>query len=315
MKKKNIILTLAMVLGFSSSFIISAIGIDDPDYTETIPPGSYLYFMFNLNAGDILTIEFEVIAGGNKDIDLYIKNSNGDTIENYGRVISGTIHFNAPYDDDFKVYFSNTFSLITSKTVEISFDITYAKSIIIYSPKSTDTFDNGYNEISWSTTGNINYVRIELYKGAIFSEVIDTMEYNDGSYSWYLSSSDTYDGSNYRIKLSDYYDDSIYTFSDYFTIEIEPLSNSDNSGVQLFWWLLIFSSIGVASVVAIALIYRYRKRTPNEIISIEKDTPVKDKSVKLQEKELVKITYCSSCGVEILDKISAFCPKYGAPIK
>ena len=77
-KNRNAILTLLTIFVLFPFFINSAIAIEDPDYTETISPGSALYFNFNLDEGDTLTIEFEVISGGNKDIDLYIENSNGD---------------------------------------------------------------------------------------------------------------------------------------------------------------------------------------------------------------------------------------------
>lgn len=310
-----------MVFGLVSLFVFPSVAIEDPDYTETISAGSRLYFNIDLDAGDILTIEFEVIAGGNKDIDLYIKNSNGVTIEDYGRLISGTIYFNAPYDDEFSIYFSNTFSTFTSKTVEISFDITYAKSISIYNPRSTDVFDNGYNQISWTTTGDISYVRIELYIGNTFLEVIETWEYNDGSYSWYLSSSDTYDGSNYRIRLSDYYDDSIYVFSDYFTIEIDPRDYDTADTPNYFWNILVFIVIPIVAIILvitipIIFIRRRKKKIPKEIIPITREIPVKEEPKKeVKEREISGRIFCSSCGEEILDKTGDFCSKCGAPIK
>jgi len=315
-KNRSVILTLLTIFILFPFFINSAIAIEDPDYTETISPGSALYFNFNLDAGDTLKIEFEVIAGGNKDVDFYIENSNNVQIEDYGRVISGTIYFIAPSDDTFRIYFSNSFSIITSKTVEISFDITYAKSITIYSPRSTDLFENDCNDIQWTTTGDINQVRIELYIGNTFLEVINPQTYNDGSYSWCLSSSDTYDGSNYRIRISDYYDGSIYDYSEYFTIEIEQRDSGVHTQLT-FLGVLLFIIIPVVAVltIAVVLIHRRRKRIPKEIIPITREVPVKEEPVKSQERELPRITYCSSCGAEILDKTGDFCSTCGAQIK
>jgi len=273
-----------------------------------------LYFSFNLDEGDTLTIEFEVILGGNKDIDLYIENSNGVKVADYGRVITGTIYFNAPSYDTFRVYFSNSFSIITSKTVEISFDITYAKSITIHSPRSTDLFENGCNDIHWTTIGSILSVRIELYIGPSFSEVITEMTHNDGSFAWCLSSGDIYDGSNYRIRISDYYDNSIYTFSDYFTIEIEQ-GDSDDVFIPIFLTVLLLLIIPAVLTIAVVLIHRRRKQIPKEIIPITREIPVKEELVKTQESKLPRITYCSSCGAEILDKTGDFCSKCGAPFK
>lgn len=312
MRKRNIFLVLIMIMGFSSLFICSNVAIDNPDYTETIPAGSYLYFNIGLDVGDILTIEFEVIAGGNKDIDLYIKNSDGYTVQDYGRVISGTIYFTAPYDDTFSIYFSNSFSTFTSKTVEINFDITYAKSISIYSPRSTDLFTNGYNQISWTTTGDISYIRIELYRGSSFLETIETLEYNDGSYSWYLSSSDLYGGSNYRIRLSDYYDDSVYVFSSYFTISITQESTHSFYIAPIVWVLLIIiiSSISAVIGMVIFFIVRRKRKFSEDIVPIETQ-----KVEQPKKEEIPKITYCSSCGVKILDATAEYCSSCGTSLK
>ena len=299
-----------MLFGIIFLFAITGIyniqnvfAIENPDYTETIPPGYKIYFDFDLNEGDKIRIDFEVIAGGNKDVDFYILDSEGLYVEGFEkqRYIKGTFYLIAPYDDIFSVYFSNSFSLITSKTIEIRFNIVeYGKSIIIYSPKTNDVFDNGYNYITWLTTGTINYVRIELYYGNSFLEVIDSSESNDGSYSWYLGSGDVYTlSSNYRIRISDYYDDSVYAFSNYFMIEIDPYVPYDNPIENIFWNILI-TIVATILVIAIPIILiRKRKRkTPEEVIIIQKEVP--------------KI-YCSECGAEILEG-KLFCSKCGTKI-
>ena len=299
--KKTIIGTMLLLLTISGICGIQNISaIDNPDYTKTIPAGVKSYFNFDLYEGDTLKIVFKVIAGGNKDIDFYILNSDGSYVEGFEkhRYIQGTFYLVAPYDDIFSVYFDNSFSLITSKTVEISFDIEYRKSITILSPKSTDTFDNGYNYIEWTTTGDIDYVRIELYYGNSFLEVIKSSTYNDGYYAWYFSSNDVYsEGQYYQIRISDYEDDSIYVFSSSFSIVIEPEStgNSLNN-------IILFVIIPIAIVIVIGII----------ILKLPRRTS--KKKITIQQKEILKITYCSECGIKITDMTKDYCSQCGSKI-
>ncbi len=226
-KTRNVILTLLVIFVLSPFFINSSIAIDNPDYTETISAGAKIYFNINLDVGDTLKIEFEVIAGGNKDVDLYIENSNGVKIEDYGRVISGTIYFIAPYDDAFRVYFSNSFSIFTSKTVEISFDFIYAKKISVHAPTAGQVLTDEIYNIGWSTTGSISQVNIQLYLGSTLIETLATGSTNDGLYNWVIYASDNYIfNTEYRIKIVDYIDNTVFGFSDYFTINLPE----DNGG-------------------------------------------------------------------------------------
>lgn len=179
------------------------------------------------------------------------------------------------------------------------------KSIIILSPKATDTFDIGSNYITWTSTGDIDHVKIELYKDGYFLETIVSYTDNDGSYTWYLGSNDVYsEGQFYQIIIFDYYDDSIYDCSDYFKIDITPVDyyESDYFLERLLWWsLIIFVPIGIVIIVAVVLIKKHKRKAPKEVIVI-------------QEREVTKNIYCSECGAEILDKGRMFCSKCGTKI-
>ncbi|KKK44083.1 hypothetical protein LCGC14_1261760 [marine sediment metagenome] len=214
-------------------------------------------------------------------------------------------------------YDSNIFDYSDYFTIDCETEI--EKTITITSPTSTDTFLPGHNYITWTTTGPIDYVRIRLYDGSNFLETIESSAYNDGSYDWYLSSYETYEGSNYRIEISDYDDNLVYTFSNYFTIEIEQGNNgvSDVYIQRIFWTALLSIIISAAVILttAVILIHKRRRQIPKEIIPFTKEIPVKEEPVKSQERELPRITYCSSCGAEILDRTGNFCLECGAPIK
>ena len=102
-------------------------------------------------------------------------------------------------------------------------------TITVTNPSSsTKLFEWDYYTIRWTTsTDTISDVKIELYKGSTFMEEITPYSgytTNDGSYDFYVSSSNDYKGTNYRIKISDYDDPQVYDFSDYFSINIGTIS-------------------------------------------------------------------------------------------
>jgi len=84
-----------------------------------------------------------------------------------------------------------------------------------------------------------------------FLEVIIASTYNDGSYYWYLSSDDTYSGNDYQIRLSDYHNNSIYTFSDYFTITITPTDNTPFAIPGYQFLVLFLSSFAMISLIIV----------------------------------------------------------------
>jgi len=92
--------------------------------------------------------------------------------------------------------------------------------INITSPISTDEwFELNDYTIRWNSTGSIDRVKIELFKGASFVEDITaTYTENDGEYDFHVYSYKNYSGTDYQIKITDYDDTSVYAYSDYFSI-------------------------------------------------------------------------------------------------
>ena len=119
-----------------------------------------------------------------------------------------------------------------------------------------DVIDVGYNDIRWTSTGSIEYVRIELYNESSFVEIITLKIENNGYYSWYIPFNHTFDGDFYQIKIIDYYNDSIFAFSEHFSIEGQEntITSQEISGYSI---LLIGLAIGI---IIIPLIIKLRKR-------------------------------------------------------
>ncbi|MHA2009714.1 MAG: CBM96 family carbohydrate-binding protein [Candidatus Hodarchaeales archaeon] len=105
-------------------------------------------------------------------------------------------------------------------------------TIDVNNPISSDNWypDNDYF-IRWNSVGNIDSVIIELFKGSlVILDLSWEVEYrnntnNDGEFNFYLSYYHVQvynlNGSNYRIKISDYDDDSLFGFSNFFSIHFE----------------------------------------------------------------------------------------------
>ncbi len=117
------------------------------------------------------------------------------------------------YDDSNVYGYSNNFSMnIRSGTLTVT------------NPTSSSNWlELNIYTIQWTSTGNIDNVKIELYKGATFVEEITSLfgyTTNDGSYDFYISSAENYDGTNYRIKIINYNDPNDYGYSGYFSMNI-----------------------------------------------------------------------------------------------
>jgi len=276
MKNKKIMLGIIVLLfaitGICS--IQSASAIEDPDYSVTIIGGHAFRLFWTLNEDDYIKMEY-LITGGNADLHLYIRNSTGDVIKDFGIIDDyGIRYFNIPYDDTFEIIFKND-ALFTSRDLELNIDI--IKNLIITSPTSMSTFVNGYNYIYWTSSGAISYITIDLYKDGYFLETIDSYEYNDGSYAWYIYTNEYTDSSYYQIKISDYYDSYIYDYSAYFTIECEtdptpdPTPTPDpvntiNTIINIILIVAVISTI-ISAIVIPIIIHRRKKRDPEEVIT------------------------------------------------
>ena len=112
-------------------------------------------------------------------------------------------------------------------------------TITITSPNGDENWELGSSHtIQWTSEDIGNNVKIELYKNGSFYATIDNSEYNDGTYSWTISSS--YAVSDYyKIKITDTSNSLTYDYSnDYFSLSttivldenFNNLSNWNNNG-------------------------------------------------------------------------------------
>ena len=140
-KTTKIISLLAITYLLLLSFVPFGVCSSNVSETRVIPAGYYLAYPFTMEEDDKLDVSFEVISGGNLDINLwvvdsanYLRYADGDSFYyEFGleRYVNYDFQFKTEESDTYYVIFSNTFSLLTSKTVEI--DIIYTPAPIAVS--------------------------------------------------------------------------------------------------------------------------------------------------------------------------------------
>jgi hypothetical protein len=118
---------------------------------------------------------------------------------------------------DYKVRVSD-FSDATVKGESAQFTIE-AKSITVTKPTSSTYWAKGYSgAVNWTWTGNMSYIKIDLYKGTTLKTTIDTYDSNDGSYTWGTVDSALENGTDYKVRVSDYNNAAVYGESVQFEI-------------------------------------------------------------------------------------------------
>jgi hypothetical protein len=108
----------------------------------------------------------------------------------------------------------------------------------------SDTFS-----ITWLSQGQIEHVRIELFEGSTPITNISSYQPNDGIYNWTIPSYLNLSGTNYLIKISDYYDPAVYGFSEPFSINIETINLQiliPGYPMFLLFGFIIFSGLSIS---------------------------------------------------------------------
>ncbi|KKM19157.1 hypothetical protein LCGC14_1658480 [marine sediment metagenome] len=134
--------------------------------------------------------------------------------------------------------------------------IPLADSITVTNPSGIVAWEIGsIHSITWTSTGSIVNVKIELYNSGILDSVLTSGTSNDGEISWTIPSG-LANSTQYQIKITDVINSSIYDYSDYFTI-YDPAIAEEIPGYDLY---LLYMIIGIVSVVLIKKKYKHLKK-------------------------------------------------------
>ncbi|MFX1477719.1 MAG: Ser-Thr-rich GPI-anchored membrane family protein [Promethearchaeota archaeon] len=134
-----------------------------------------------------------------------------------------------------------------------------SESITIIQPTTTTSWEtNSVHIISWSSTGGITNVKIELFKNDIFELEIVSSTPNDGNYSWTIPTG-LETSTLYQIKITDLSNPSTYDYSEYFQI----YSPSSQGGVPGYDLLIVFVALFIGIMGIIVLIQKKKSNINN----------------------------------------------------
>jgi len=219
----------------SSTYFSDTLTVDTPDSLSSWQTGTS-HDLEWATTGNVSNVKIELYIGG---------------------VFELEITANITNDGEFS--WSIPLSLIDStqyqiKVTDVSNPSTYDNSqyfeifnptLTVTSPVSSSTWIRGTeNTISWTSTGILANVKIELFLNDTFALEIIASTPNDGDYSWTLPS-DLDLSTLYQIKLTDVSNALIYDFSDYFEVTVPGVGGPQGiPGYNLV--IFIASFVGVS---------------------------------------------------------------------
>lgn len=224
------------IVTYSANFVGDsrppAINVIKPSSTSTYQTGSNQIIEWSTQ-GSVGSLKIELFKGASL-FSTIISNTPNDGQHNW------QVPGNCPEASDYSIkitYNSNP----TVNDYSSYFTIIEVKSLTIIDPSSiSEIVPKTTHTIIWESTGSIDDIKIELYKGSELLKEIASNTENDGSHSWvpHYYEKNGYmwniipQGSDYRIKIRDICS-SAYTYSDYFNITniksltiLEPNSSS-----------------------------------------------------------------------------------------
>lgn len=173
------------------------------NWTNKPIKGSEITFLL-INQTDIYKFDVtNYIAGRNNlSICIYIKN------ENY---INGNV-----------VMISREGFFNQERAPQLIWTYPENAEITITNPTASSIWVEGnIYTIQWTSIGIIEDVNIQLFKGTtLIEDITFTYTDNDGEYNFQVSYIKNYNGTDYRIKITDYDDPNVYGYSDYFSINV-----------------------------------------------------------------------------------------------
>ena len=131
-------------------------------------------------------------------------------------------------------------------------------NIIVTNPDSNSIWEIGTSHIiSWTSTGSISNVKIELYKGGALERTIIANTPNDDSFEWTIPT-DLTDGIDYQIRISDASNPTTYGESPDFALTTAATGDEGIPGYNLLFLL------GIITIFSIISIRKLIKRKPTD---------------------------------------------------
>ena len=154
-------------------------------------------------------------------IELYkgtsLKNTITSSTANDGSYTWSTVDASLEDGTDYKVRISDyNNSNIYGESAQFKIE----PPITVTNPTSSTVWTKGQSAaITWTSKGASSRVSIQLYKGTNLWGNIDSYEVNDGSFTWSNVPTSLVDGTDYKVKIIDYYSSNLFAYSDEFEIK------------------------------------------------------------------------------------------------
>lgn len=222
----------------------------DSIYLDTEDPTGYIKINNDMNSTSMLSVNLSLNytdSGSGVDEVRYSNDGIWDT-ENWEAPIE-TKAWELTSGEGMKTVYYQIKDLagrITTYHDDINFKPPY--TITITNPSEYSQWDISYGHyITWEWVGDFSYVSIYLYKDSSQEFTITSATSNDGSYYWSIPLYITA-GSDYQIKIVNYYNTCLYNFSEYFEIKSDSgggtTSNEIGTPLGIFF-ILIGISISI----------------------------------------------------------------------
>lgn len=115
---KKIVLILLILLSFS--LIVGVVRAE----TFTVPPLQEIARSVGLSNGDKVSGSLSVVGGSGNDINFYVTDPNENIILRYDRVTQTIFSFSVSMTGTYTMYFDNSFSIFSSKSVTLDYTVT-----------------------------------------------------------------------------------------------------------------------------------------------------------------------------------------------
>ncbi len=282
---------VAVFASDGTTLVTGSYSTTDNEYIDYILPSSGTYYLrvYGANAGNLYNLWWDDLvpdsltvtsptassswqAGStqsitwtstgsitNVDIDLYylgvFHSSIASSTSNDGSYSWTLASSYANYADSYTIRIEDSSTPSTYDYSANYFEITVPDSLTVTSPTASSSWQAGStHSITWTSTGSIANVDIDLYYLGVYNSTIASSTSNDGNYSWTLASSYTNYADSYQIHIEDSSNPSTYDDSAAYFEITSAVTNGDGGIPGYNLSVLIISLIGISIILM-------RKRT------------------------------------------------------
>ena len=138
--------------------------------------------------------------------------------------------------------FSDYFEIFTPIVID---------TLVVTIPDNLTAWETGTtHSITWTSTGSVLNVKLELYENDVFVMEIVASTPDDGSYSWIIPTT-LGDSNLYQIKITDVANPSTYDESPYFALTAISTGGGETPSIMGYNVFLILGGLCIFSIILV----------------------------------------------------------------